>query len=732
MDKRQVIQGIAIALILVVGYYFFSGYLHRKYPDFNKPPEPAPVATPAPAPAPAPAPGPPVTPPDTQPDTQPSTNPSTGPAPAPVLRPGPGTLTVAPAGDGSLAAIGSATPDDPNFQMLMEVSPHGASIERIILNSYKNADDWYKPEKERGLYVFQKLYPEYSGDTRPLATQWITVDGQTIDLANVIWEPDAMPSSGDGTQSVAFATTVRRGDTDLLRVTKRYTLFPASHASLGYEVRIEQTVENLTGDAVRLKTTLNGPTLPPREAARPPDRQVISGYTEENGDITVESKTLDSFDKEKPTFDLTKNEDGRPLAWSGLSSVYFEALLLPINPAAQNTAEPAAAAPGAFAKVTATGMYVQVTGVDTEDRKVIMRYETPEVTLSARGEKSTTAVMAYFGPRHREVLETGYYAALPRQYSDSLVIKSGPCAFCTFDWLIWLLVKLLAWFHWLFGGFSGAGDWGLAIIALVCLVRTLLHPITKRSQVQMMKMGKMAPEVEKLKKKYGDNKEELNKAMMQLYREHGYGAGMILGCLPMLLQMPIWIALFSALQTTFELRQEPFLWGYTWIHDLAKPDYLIKFGRPLTLLFGWKLEAINLLPILMAVIFYVQFSIQNKIQPKGTPEQETQKKMMKWMSTLLFPLFLYNGPSGLNLYILTSTLIGIVESKIVRKHIKEREEAEKAGLVVVDAPAGNGKAGKRGRQEPAPVKKSWLARKMEELQAKAEEVRKEQERRKGR
>src|SRR5437870_6620714 len=99
----------------------------------------------------------------------------------------------------------------------------------------------------------------------------------------------------------------------------------------------------------------------------------------------------------------------------------------------------------------------------------------------------------------------------------------------------------------------------------------------------MMKMSKMGPEMEKLKKKYGDNKDELNKAMMQLYKEQGFTP--ILGCLPMFLQMPIWIALWSALQSTFELRHAGFLrFGpvhLTWISDLSQPDHLIQLAHPI-------------------------------------------------------------------------------------------------------------------------------------------------------
>ena len=114
-----------------------------------------------------------------------------------------------------------------------------------------------------------------------------------------------------------------------------------------------------------------------------------------------------------------------------------------------------------------------------------------------------------------------------------------------------------------------------------------------------------------------------------------------------------------------------------------------------------------------------------------TPEQEQQRKMMKWMS-LLFPVMLYNGPSGLNLYILTSTSIGIIESKIIRDHIKEREEAEKAGKIIVDAAPTRGSKNRKKDNlgiGSKPVKTGGLAGWLADLQAKAEQMRREAERR---
>jgi YidC/Oxa1 family membrane protein insertase len=246
----------------------------------------------------------------------------------------------------------------------------------------------------------------------------------------------------------------------------------------------------------------------------------------------------------------------------------------------------------------------------------------------------------------------------------------------------------------------------------------------------MSKMGKMGPEIERLKKKYGDNKDELNKAMMQFYKQQG--ATPIFGCLPMFLQMPIWIALYSALQSTFELRQAPFLWGFTWIKDLAHPDRAIYFPNNPVNIWFIHFDAINILPIIMGVVSFMQAKIMQSQQPPATtPEQETQKKMMVWMS-LLLPVFLYNGPSGLNLYIITSTSLGMWESHIVRKHIKEREAAEKAGVVIVDGPPKDDRPPTGGvrRKQPQPDKPSgglggWITR----LQEKAEQMQKEQTRR---
>jgi membrane protein insertase Oxa1/YidC/SpoIIIJ len=150
------------------------------------------------------------------------------------------------------------------------------------------------------------------------------------------------------------------------------------------------------------------------------------------------------------------------------------------------------------------------------------------------------------------------------------------------------------------------------------------------------------------------------------------------------------------------------------------------------------ISSLNLLPILLAVVFYLQQEFTPK-PPATTPEQETQQKMMKWMS-LLFPVFLYATPSGLNLYILTSTSIGIIESKRIRDHIKQREAEEKAGKIIVDAPRSmkkkrddeeRGGCGAKKPKAPKGPKRTGLAGWLDQMKAKAEEIQREANRQRG-
>jgi YidC/Oxa1 family membrane protein insertase len=222
-----------------------------------------------------------------------------------------------------------------------------------------------------------------------------------------------------------------------------------------------------------------------------------------------------------------------------------------------------------------------------------------------------------------------------------------------------------------------------------------MHPITRMSQVSMSKFSKLAPKAEEIKKKYANNKAELNKQVMQLYKKQG--ASPIMSFLPMLVQMPVWIALYSAIYASIELRGARFL--PFWITDLSAPDAVVRFSTIIVPLFGWKIGSLNLLPILMGVAFYLQQKLTPSQTPAAaTPEAAQQQKIMSVMMTVLFPLMLYRAPSGLNLYIMASTFAGVIEQYVIRKHIRKKEEAESTGLVATTSKTG----GKIKKKKPKP------------------------------
>jgi YidC/Oxa1 family membrane protein insertase len=180
-------------------------------------------------------------------------------------------------------------------------------------------------------------------------------------------------------------------------------------------------------------------------------------------------------------------------------------------------------------------------------------------------------------------------------------------------------------------------NWGVAIILLTLLVRLVLFPLTYKSMQSMNEMRKLQPEVEKLKAKFGEDREKMNMAVMQLYQQHKVNP--LGGCLPMLLQMPIWFALYAALQTSVELYREPFLW----IHDLTLKDPLY------------------ILPLAMGGSSF----LMQKISPQ--PADSSQAKMMLYFFPIFFTILMVNVPAGLTLYIFVNNVLSIVQQQVMMR-----------------------------------------------------------------
>lgn len=700
MEIKRLMIGMVLIFGIMFGWQWFQGQLLRKYPQLVQQQQPA---------------KPPAT---TTPTTGSTTGPATATATAPTTEPtGPASSwailhVVQPAMAPAPTLLGSMQAKNPEIAVGADLSSQGAAVRSVTLNEFSPSNRTAKERKQSALYVFQKPFESDAVHTALLATRELrlksTRDGQpiekVIDLAGVTWRLLGEPSA----MSAAYYIDIADGNQPVVRVVKEFELKPRNDPSKGYEVIVRQRVENKSASPLTVSSVIQGPSTPPQELESQDDRYVVSVVRKTNGGLAANHHATAKFTETEPTFDLTKKDD-QPVVWFGTASAYFAAIVRPEDP--KQIAKVVAETPNPKAK--------------EEQRLVGITMTTTEQAIEP-GKDAAFQMRLFFGPKSREVLKSAYYGLV--DYAKTLDTSASSCQFCAPEWLLTTLVAMLGFFHTIM-----LKDWGLAIIVLVLVVRLVLHPITKKSTISMQRMQKLGPEMERLKQKYGDNKEELNKAMMGVYKEQGIAP--MLGCLPMFLQMPIWIALYSALQNTFELRQAGFLEfagvHLTWIKDLSQPDRLWWFANSVPLLFGLELRSINLLPILMAFVFW----LQQKYTPKPATmneQQAQQQKMMQWM-TLLFPVFLYTAPSGLNLYILTSTTIGIIESKRIRDHIKQREEAEKSGKVIVDArPTRAGRAAQRGRANEEPAPKTGLAGWLQGLRDKAAAMQREAERQRNR
>jgi YidC/Oxa1 family membrane protein insertase len=253
----------------------------------------------------------------------------------------------------------------------------------------------------------------------------------------------------------------------------------------------------------------------------------------------------------------------------------------------------------------------------------------------APGAKSSVTVPLYAGPEEQEKLE-----------------KIAPGLELTIDYgwltviavpLFWLLSLLYQW----------VGNWGVAIIILTIIIKLLFYPLSAASYRSMAKMRVLAPKLQRLKDLYGDDRQRLQQAMMELYKTEKINP--LGGCMPILVQIPVFIALYWVLLASVELRHAPF---FLWINDLAAPDTLfgVWFGMP-----------IGLLPILMAATMW----IQTLLNPE--PPDPVQAKVMKIMP-IVFSVFFFFFPAGLVLYWLVNNVLSIAQQWQITR-MMEREAA---------------------------------------------------------
>ena len=557
--------------------------------------------------------------------------------------------------------IGRLDPDQ-RYKAQITFDTAAAAISTVYLSEHKlNVKD-----KENGYPLLLPVtHKKQTFNSLMLGQLKLKNRAEAFDLSTACWQAEE-PLSSDEVKTVKFrATVIDEKNRPVLEIVKTFTYRPDD-----YELDFDLSFINRSAQSLEIESLeLIGPAGAIREDQRMERRKSLAVYLQENQEVDIQSFDLG---RSKEANETLKRDTGStdPILWFALSNKFFTAVVRPLPPAHADSVD--YLEKGGRVLVTKCQIhpnYRDNEGTIKADESLITQtLLTPAAPLGI-GSQSVFNFKVYLGAIDTDLFNTETYASL---HFDKL-LNTYACTFCAFDWLTALLLKMLKAFY------AVIGNYGLAIIILVLLVRLVLHPITKKGQVNMMSMSKLGPRMEELKKKYGDNKAELQKQTMAMYKEQGFNP--VLGCLPMLLQMPIWIAIYTAVDASVGLRHEG-LFSF-WINDLSAPDRLIPFSvlgiKPITLplMIGY-VDAINLLPILMAFAMYLQTKLTAQPTATASPQMAQQQKMMKILMPVMMLVFLYCAPSGLNLYIMASTFGGVFESYIIRKHIREQEEKKTA------------------------------------------------------
>jgi len=317
------------------------------------------------------------------------------------------------------------------------------------------------------------------------------------------------------------------------------------------------------------------------------------------------------------------------VVWASAGNQFFALLAMPKQPAGQIVARPVTLP--AFSNVELAPGTPLPQGVETA-----LVY--PAQTLSANSNIVRQFVI-YAGPKeYRTLADIG---AEFQNHADDVMGFGGFFGFCAKP-----LLLIMNWLH----DVTRLG-YGWVIVLITLLLRGIFWPLMAASTRSMKRMQALAPEVKALKEKYKDDQQKFTQKQWELYRKHKVSP--LGGCLPMAIQMPVFIGFYTMLRSAIELRGAHFLWAA----DLSKPDTL--FMIP-----GINFP-FNLLPLLMggAMLW------QSHLQPPSPGMDPAQQKIMRYLPAI-FILFLYNYSSGLALYMTVSTLLGVLQTKLT-KNLKD-------------------------------------------------------------
>ena len=484
-----------------------------------------------------------------------------------------------------------------------ELSTRGAAL----VDYYLTGDTRYT---EGGKPIELTTVPASAPDRFSLHTDWRAL-GTTGDTAQVAHDVFDWTVEASDQTSCTFTYSDER-----VKLTKQF------RAGEGpYEILTRLTIEN-TADDKRVHR------LGIENTAWRTQKETDSHFGSQSPFITevlcahdggkLERKSLSDFtpkDFEKPEFEAGWYVQRGAVDFAATSNAYFAQVIVPGQ----------APAPPVCGLQIEERWYREQFPDKTKDPSYGAMYRSrlvyPQKELAPH-ESATYEIAAYYGPKDRAVLAK----ALGGQHHLTDVINLG---------MFTVVSKVIVMF--LIKAHEVVGNWGIAIIVLTLCVRILLFPLTWKQIKSMVSMRRLKPEIDEINRKFKDDAQQKQVATMEMYRKNGVNP--FGGCLPVFVQMPVWWALYTVIQTAVELYHTPFLW----YRDLSAPDpYFV-------------------LPIVLGATSF----IQQKLMPQQM--DMAQQKMMLYFMPALFTVMMLFLPVGLGIYMLTNSVLGIVQQQLVER-----------------------------------------------------------------
>ncbi len=545
--------------------------------------------------------------------------------------------------------LGSLDPASGYF-LLAELSSAGAVVESVQLTDPK-----FRELKQQDQQV--TVIGTNSSADRTFSVAVAAIDKQLqpfqMSLETIDWDVTAASSD-----SVTFSFVAPDNS---LRLEKTYhlpriegapaALKDAFHSiAKGYTIEMTLSVQNLAAQPAKIAYDLQGPVGILMENAEHTRkyRDIKIEFLGDDKDATLSASEIQDLYEEyredaADAGNSLTDEDILPLLrendqwtgvfrYAGVDVQFFAALVSPIDGREdQDRAE--------HKWIDRTyPVLVQENRRQPELSDISFRMASTEFLLSPAGSPDDTLEHRYalfVGPKYRELLDTPPFEA------DS-VLDYGSW----FGFIARGMHSVLNFLH------NAGLPYFLAIICLTVMVRGCLFPLSRKQAISAAKMKDLQPKINELKLKYGDDKEKMAKAQMELWRKHKINP--LGGCLPLFLQFPVFIGLYTCLNTAVDLRLARLLW----IDNLAAPDAL--FRMPFSLPFLG--QDFNLLPCITVVLFLIQQKMF--MPPPADEQQEAQQKMMNMM-TLFFGVMFWHVPAGLCIYFIASSLWGIAERQLL-------------------------------------------------------------------